>query len=362
MLSFRHRYPQVGSGNGVFMTGGYSDGTNYDTRASFNPTGGLGLSSTNYQGRGVSPYTSGAFGPAPATNTYYGRASFYSGNASAGGTYQSRGSFDSLAGAGSTSAYQGRGITPYVNGVVSGSSNPYSGPTGETTVNYTYGAGPAGPHAVTSLSNGNMTTRVEGSTTWTQTFNAENQLVSVSDNTTTTTYTYDHSGSRVRRTVTSGGTTTTTTYVAGMEIERVGRTETQRTVYYSAGGAFRIIGGANAGLYYRHTDHLGSTSVLSNASGQKVANSEVVFAPFGEIRTGSLPSLTDFGYTGQRHDGSTGGLMFYGARYYLPGLRRFISPDTIIPGMGNPQTLNRYSYVLNRPINFIDPTGHSGTP
>jgi hypothetical protein len=39
------------------------------------------------------------------------------------------------------------------------------------------------------------------------------------------------------------------------------------------GGAFRIIGGEDAGLYYGHTDHLGSTSVVSDANGAKLAGS-----------------------------------------------------------------------------------------
>jgi RHS repeat-associated protein len=76
------------------------------------------------------------------------------------------------------------------------------------------------------------------------------------------------------------------------------------------------------------------------------------------MRIGEQSDLTDFGYTGQRLDESTGGLMVYGARYYLPELRRFISADTIVPGAGNPQNLNRYAYVRNNPVNLIDPTGH----
>ena len=66
---------------------------------------------------------------------------------------------------------------------------------------------------------------------------------------------------------------------------------------------------------------------------------------------------TDIGYTGQRADASTN-LMFYGARYYSPYLNRWLSPDTIVPDPKNPQSLNRYSYVNNRPLNFSDPTGH----
>jgi hypothetical protein len=46
------------------------------------------------------------------------------------------------------------------------------------------------------------------------------------------------------------------------------------------------------------------------------------------------------------------------ARYYLPEVGRFISPDTIVPEPGNPQSYNRYAYVLNSPVNYTDPTGH----
>ncbi len=45
--------------------------------------------------------------------------------------------------------------------------------------------------------------------------------------------------------------------------------------------------------------------------------------------------------------------MYYGARYYLPELRRFISADSVVPGAGNPQALNRYAYAFNSPITYI---------
>jgi len=66
---------------------------------------------------------------------------------------------------------------------------------------------------------------------------------------------------------------------------------------------------------------------------------------------------TEYNFTGQRLDDSTD-LLYYGARYYDPALRRFISADTIVPSPGNPQASNRYSYVLNNPLRFTDPTGH----
>ena len=43
---------------------------------------------------------------------------------------------------------------------------------------------------------------------------------------------------------------------------------------------------------------------------------------------------------------------------YDPELGRWISPDTIIPDPANPQSLNRFSYVTNRPLVAIDPSGH----
>jgi len=66
---------------------------------------------------------------------------------------------------------------------------------------------------------------------------------------------------------------------------------------------------------------------------------------------------TDFGYTGQRNYASIG-LMDYNARFYSPRLGRFTQPDTLIPGAGDPQNFNRYSYVSNNPMGFADPSGH----
>jgi hypothetical protein len=50
--------------------------------------------------------------------------------------------------------------------------------------------------------------------------------------------------------------------------------------------------------------------------------------------------------------------MDYKARFYSPYLNRFIQPDSIVPHPLNSQAFNRYSYVYNNPITYIDPTGH----
>ncbi|MFZ1464633.1 MAG: RHS repeat-associated core domain-containing protein, partial [Anaerolineae bacterium] len=104
-------------------------------------------------------------------------------------------------------------------------------------------------------------------------------------------------------------------------------------------------------------DHLGSTTVTANgASGERTA--ELWYKPWGESRgtpVGATP--TTYRFTGQREDASIG-LYFYNARYYDSSLGRFIQGDTIVPGAGNPQNLNRYSYVGNNALRYTDPTGH----
>jgi RHS repeat-associated protein len=67
--------------------------------------------------------------------------------------------------------------------------------------------------------------------------------------------------------------------------------------------------------------------------------------PYGEERwTGDSSQPTDFTFTGQRNEAGFG-LMDYNARYYSPVLGRFVSPDTIVPRPGNPQSLNRCQFT-----------------
>ncbi len=125
--------------------------------------------------------------------------------------------------------------------------------------------------------------------------------------------------------------------------------------YYEIGGQ-RVAVRKNGAVSYLFGDHLGSTSVTANASGTRTG--ELWYKPWGEYRGtpfGTTP--TTYRYTGQREDASIG-LYYYGARYYDPALGRFYAADTLVPGAGNPQALNRYSYTLNNPLKYNDPTGH----
>ena len=114
---------------------------------------------------------------------------------------------------------------------------------------------------------------------------------------------------------------------------------------------------AGGTLYFLHGDHLGSATLTTDGSGQRVG--EARYRPYSEMRPGYPVGamVTDRLYTGQRPDGDTG-LLYYGARYYDPALMRFVQADTLVPDPANPQSLNRYAYVLNNPLKYTDPTGY----
>ncbi len=110
-------------------------------------------------------------------------------------------------------------------------------------------------------------------------------------------------------------------------------------------------------FYYYSGDYLGSSNVLTDRSGNLVQHYE--YSTFGQTsyqnNTSAFPVSNR--YTGQISDDETG-LYYYGARYYDAQLGRFIQPDTEVQAPDNPQTLNRYSYCGNNPLNCIDPSGN----
>ncbi len=109
-------------------------------------------------------------------------------------------------------------------------------------------------------------------------------------------------------------------------------------------------------FYYYHSDHLGSSEVMIDRDGDPVQH--YGYQPFGNERykhNTQAFSVTNR-YTGQQLDEDTG-LYFYGSRYYDSALARFIQPDSVVPGSGS-QALNRYSYCLNNPLIFTDPSGN----
>ena len=212
----------------------------------------------------------------------------------------------------------------------------------------------AKPHAVTHLAgvqkywydaNGNQTKRISGSTTYTQTYDVEGRLITVTNGTTVTVFTYDGDGKRVKQTVAP----TTTVFIGNYGEIAISGTQRLTTTYYYANGQ-RVAMRTAAGVTYVHSDHLRSTSVTSG-----VQSGDIKYFPYGATRSGAVG--TTYKFTGQRLDDSTG-LYFYNARYYDQAIGRFIQPDTVVPEPGNPQALNRYTYVRNNPLRYVDPTGY----
>ena len=107
-------------------------------------------------------------------------------------------------------------------------------------------------------------------------------------------------------------------------------------------------------ISYYHADGLGSVTSLTNTNAQPVAT--YVYDSFGNT-TATEGIFNPFRYTGREQDPETG-LYYYRARYYDPTIGRFLSEDPI----GFRGGINKYAYVGNRPLNFVDPFGKCGGP
>jgi len=98
------------------------------------------------------------------------------------------------------------------------------------------------------------------------------------------------------------------------------------------------------------TDALGSTIALADSAG--TAQTEYTFEPFGKTTATGVSNSNPFQYTGRENDGT--GLYYYRARYYHPGLQRFLSEDPI--GFAG-RDYNLFAYVKNNPLLKKDPLG-----
>jgi RHS repeat-associated protein len=115
-------------------------------------------------------------------------------------------------------------------------------------------------------------------------------------------------------------------------------------------------------MYYFHTDHLGSISVITDQNGSVLQR--LSYDAWGKTRLqtgadGQPPaSDTTRGFTGQE-ELSVSGLVHLNGRVYDPTFGRMISADPTVPDPLDPQAWNRYSYVGNDPLSFTDPSGFS---
>ncbi|HSW87825.1 MAG TPA: RHS repeat-associated core domain-containing protein [Candidatus Saccharimonadales bacterium] len=202
---------------------------------------------------------------------------------------------------------------------------------------------------------GNMTS--DG--TYCYTYNEENQVSQVKNcgnNQVIAVYIYDYQGNRLIKRNYTNGTLNNTVYSPADEYETkkiAANNSTQNTTYYFANGQQIAKKNPDGTKTYVHNDDLGSSSVLTDASGAVTENT--TYDPWGEVKLGGTKDK--FQYTGQEKDSETG-LNYYNFRYYNSHTRRFTQPDDIFPNQYDPQQLNRYSYVGNNPLTRTDPTGH----
>jgi RHS repeat-associated protein len=110
------------------------------------------------------------------------------------------------------------------------------------------------------------------------------------------------------------------------------------------------------GIVYHHADHLTGANVDTDTAGTIV--SLIDYYPYGEtwVEEETTDYENDYKFTGKEKDEETG-LYYYEARYYDSSLGRFASIDPWSGDLLDPQSLNKYSYVKNNPVKYVDPTG-----
>ncbi len=112
--------------------------------------------------------------------------------------------------------------------------------------------------------------------------------------------------------------------------------------------------GAGIRKYYLYNAH-GDVVQLTNASGDVIKDYE--YDAFGNEKEPDPDDTNVFRYCGEYFDKETG-TIYLRARYYDPGMGRFITEDSYWGEDSDPLSLNLYTYCGNDPINLIDPTGH----
>jgi RHS repeat-associated protein len=120
------------------------------------------------------------------------------------------------------------------------------------------------------------------------------------------------------------------------------------------GSTAELLGATGSNTHLLHSDWLGSARISADWDRQLVY--DTAYAPYGESYDGTS---NDQNFTGQSQD-TLSGLYDFLYREHSPVRGRWISPDP--SGMAavdpsNPQSWNRYAYVMNDPLSYTDPIG-----
>lgn len=155
--------------------------------------------------------------------------------------------------------------------------------------------------------------------------------------------------------LTSNGRDSITTVYAG-NYEKVTINGRTREYYYLGGGAIVIKEGNSVKPYLAFTDYLGSIMSVVDENGTKVFEADYDSWGSQTVRTNTIGLRR--GYTGHEMLNEFGIINMNG-RLYDPMLGRFFSPDPIVQLPDNMQNYNRYSYCLNNPLKYTDPSGQA---
>ena len=199
-----------------------------------------------------------------------------------------------------------------------------------------------GSSTLTYDNNGNLS----GDGTNTYTWDARNQLTSMSGPGLSASFLYDGIGRRIKKTV--NGSITEYLYDGATAVQEIsGGTPVANLL---TGGLDATFTRTDAnGTRTVLTDGLGSTLALLDASG--ATQTQYTYEPFGKSTASGTGSSNSSQYAGRENDGT--GLYFNRARYYSPTLQRFLSEDPA----GFRAGINFFAYVENDPFNFTDPFG-----
>jgi RHS repeat-associated protein len=137
-----------------------------------------------------------------------------------------------------------------------------------------------------------------------------------------------------------------------------GGTTQNEYVYFSGGRTARRDLSGN--VYYYFSDQIGTEQLIFNAtSGTMCYDSDNT--PFGYEMVYTSACAQEYQFAGMELDSETGNYYTW-FRNYEPNLGRWMSPDPVAGNVANPQSLNRYAYVLNNPTSLVDPLGLDGLP
>jgi len=139
------------------------------------------------------------------------------------------------------------------------------------------------------------------------------------------------------------------------------QSDTSGTTYYTRCSCGLLVNERlpNGSKDYYLFDGLGSIVGLTNSSSSEVNAYD--YDPYGVILNETTPQPNPFQYAGGYFESSTG-LVKFGTRYYNPALGRWTQQDPAASSLGNPDSLNRYVYVGDDPVNQVDPSGTFSLP